>query len=333
MRRVFVIFTVLAFLAVAAHCLYFRKRENVINKRFVQKNLQNASSEEKLFFSHVLREAFYTSPVGYTLFGDKPLSVIIVASKPTLSSGYYFINLAFPLAQKYENLLQASNFAILIEEEERDSFLYLINKKAFHDTVQQNIEIFRKILGQNITSETLLNSILRKTCTLDVTLKNSSALFGILFGFGVKNALCYDRRDEIDQARIKQGFPPWRDTNSLDGMNDKEVVRSNMERQFFITRLNQKNLLDKVTPSSGFRTLQDELLDLNKKLTFPEGRAEPPGILASVMLPQFCGDPDSEETKELLKKYRIQRKLLNKIVRQEHFLESVVEKFYECCED
>ena len=246
--------------------------------------------------------------------------------------GDYFINLAFPIAQKYETILQASNFAVLIEKGEQDSCIYLINKKAFHETVQQNIEIFRKILGPNITSKSLLHSILRRTNTVDVTLKNNSALLGILFGFGVKNALCYNRRDEIDQARIKQGFPPWKDSYSLEEMNYKEVVCFNMERQFFITHMDQKNLLDKETPSPGFLSLEDELLYLNKKLTFPEDHIKPPNILSSVMLPQFRGDPDSEETKEILKQYKTHKIFLEKLLTQENFLEKVLEKFYECDE-
>jgi hypothetical protein len=47
------------------------------------------------------------------------------------------------------------------------------------------------------------------------------------------------------------------------------------------------------------------------------------------MLPEFCGDPASEETKKLLEKYKGQRAILNTLATQEHFLEKVLEKFYE----
>ena len=312
---------------------YFQKNESVKKRNFGYEFLQNASHDEKEFYSKVCHELFYNSTVGYTLFGDKPVSVINGFDRPGGGRRYFFLKLALPLLRKYEKKLRSNSFIVVFEEDSNGSSLYLVNKKAFLNTIQHNILIFQKILGVAITPKKLLKSLENKTSTFEMTLKRSHLLFGILFGYGIENAMHFERRLQLEHFQYKQGFPPWKDPHNLEGMERDEVVLFNERRKDVIKAEQKKPVQEKFISLSGHLKIQDELFDLNKKLSFVGGSASPPRVSSSIDLPSFVGDPQSEETKKLLEEYVRQNAVLRQIDQDGKMLDNVLEKFYESPED
>lgn len=326
-KRIFVFFI---FFLVSLVCFKLtKKNEFLSNRPHVEELLERATSKEREFFLSAFRQLFNTSTLGFTLFGDKPLSVLEIETHPRISRGDFFLNITFPIVRKYKKLLHSPNFVLFIEDGPRYSSVYLVNKKAFRNEFQQNIDVFRAILGPESTPETLLHSVLCEGQPFINALKGSHALLGILFGFGRENSLRFQRREEIEQSQYMQGFPPWKDCTNVSEMSLEERVLHNLNRRSCKSIEKQMNYLKKATPSPGFLTIQDELFDLDKKLSFCECYPCPPKIVSTAMIPGFCGDPFSEETKKILKKYEGQRQILRDIVQQQNLLEKVVEKFYE----
>ena len=113
----------------------------------------------------------------------------------------------------------------------------------------------------------------------------------------------------------------------------EEMVLFNEERKA-VTRDREKIVIqEELVPSYGFLTIEDELIDLKKRLSFVGGSVSPPLVVSSIILPSFLGDAESEETKKLLEKYSIQQAFLRKLFEEELFLKKVLEKFYESSED
>jgi hypothetical protein len=311
--------------------LFFQKNEFLNKKSYAKELLGNLTGEERDLLSHACRELFYDSPMGYTLFGDKPMSEVCIVARPGDARRHFFLKLELPLIHRYESYLNTSNFVLVLESDSKNPCLYLVNKKAFLHAVEQNIELFRQVLGPDVTPTSLLNTISNKMCSIHSALAESHLLFGILFGLGVENALHFERRYQIEQIRYGQGVPPWKDPNGEKEMNMEGVFSFNLQRQACLKASEQEWSIEKNTPSAGFSTVEDELYDLNNKLSFCDGGESPPRILSSVGLPEFVADPSSDETKKLIEKYTIQRGGLMKILAGEDFLERVMEKFYESC--
>lgn len=326
MKRTWLLITILIVsLAIAFVFLDFQKME-LSRKNFPQELLKKIPINERKGLTDLCEKLVYTSDFGYTLFGDKPISCLYDSGRlyedEELS---YFQRHLFTLAQRYEKKLDAPNFAIVVEHDFPSCFIYLVNKKAFLDTVQQNPAIFRKILGDNITPSSLLDAVLDKNYGFMKALKASHALFGILFGYGVENSLRFDRSTQLDPESHIHGFPPWKgiqDPTVSDVVTYRDVMGCTQKRWI------KKTAPEKMEPSQGFTTVQDELFELNKKLAPVAGAEDPLCILSSISLPSFAGDPESEETKKLISKYTAQRDVLMKMLAEDNFLEKVLEKFY-----
>ena len=85
-----------------------------------------------------------------------------------------------------------------------------------------------------------------------------------------------------------------------------------------------------ISPSERYLSISDELIGLNQKLTFLGGcRKTLLWVCRSAQLPCFVGDSESEETQELLKKYKVQQSEIRKILSGGDPLGRVIEKFYE----
>ena len=174
-----VCFFIIIFLAML--CFLLEKKSFLKKKDLSRELLQTVTFEERESLSEICKGLFYTSPFGYTLFGDKPISVICNSGNLYKNDEMsFFQKNLFDLAQRYEKGLDAPNFAIVVEHLSPESFIYLINKKAFLNVVEQNIKIFRDVLGQDISPGKLLKSVQDKNFGLEKALKGNHALFGIL---------------------------------------------------------------------------------------------------------------------------------------------------------
>lgn len=308
--------------------MYFSKREFSCQENFSRELLQNFTAEEKSSLSNIFKGIFYSSAFGYTLFGDKPISVICDSGRPYENGELsFFQKHLFNLAQRYEKKLNAPHFAIVVEDFASHFSIYLVNKRAFINTVQENILIFRSTLGDSITPGSLLSSVLDKNHGFEGALKGNHALLGILFGFGAENSLRFNRRDQLDPPWLRQRFPPWK--GSQGDIQGSDFIEPQWAKVLVLKGLDTVAVPEKIVLSPQFSTVQDELSDLNKKLLFVAGAEEVhPAILSSILLPSFVGDPGSEETRKLVEKYEAQRSVLMKMIAEDKFIEKVLEKFF-----
>ena len=164
-KKILLVFFV-AFISLAFCFEYFQKT-NFLNKRgFAQELLQKATFEERELLCNFCKELFCNSTVGYSLFWDKPISVISDFDKPGVRRRHFFLKRVLPLLRRVEKKLHTVNFIILLEDVPGETFLYLVNKKAFLNVVHQNIAIFRTVLGSAVTPKSLLHTIEKKAVPL-----------------------------------------------------------------------------------------------------------------------------------------------------------------------
>lgn len=189
------------------------------NHQKIASKLAILSDQERCYLEFFFRKAIVEEPFVYTLFGDKPMTLILFTKKDELNAlsvyqkNQRYILSIFPLVdmnnvrfckglevwKKYQHLFPLSNFIFL---ESRDpsrreiGYLFLINKKAFLKAIESNLEDFKKILGSGITSRCLLREI-QNTKDVFKSLKHSNLLIGILFGYGRHNADLFQKKYEF----------------------------------------------------------------------------------------------------------------------------------------
>lgn len=163
-------------------------------------------------------------------------------------------------------------------------FVFFINKKAFLETVDQNIETFRDVLGQDTTAVTLLSRIENEKAFMRF-LKNSELLLGILLGYGQHNAQLFARRIEL--------------------------------RKYILAKALTET---KPLPSQGFSSIEEEEEFLDQKL---QSFSRPVNSIPWMILPVQCAaDLDHIETKMLQKKYaRLRNEISRRYAENNKFLE------------
>jgi hypothetical protein len=253
-------------------------------------------SLEELFHILIDEDQF-----GYTLFGDKPVSLsgdfTVTPYEVTLSgipSGGLFWK-KWDIWKNIQKDLCITKYFFIKEPafnrpDGMMSFLFLINKKAFLETVNQHIQTFRSILGQDVTSVKLLEKMEKEQAFMK-PLKNSELLLGILLGYGKNNAQLYDRR---------------------------------MQLRKFITSKSMPILPEKKPqPSQGFSSIEEEVNFLNQQLRpFSSLDNGVPWMISPV---QFAANPDYKETKLLKRKYACRRNEISRLYAESNdFLELIV---------
>jgi hypothetical protein len=304
------------------------REEHPTHKPYARELLQRLSPTKHKFLTGLCKELLYTSTFGYTLFGNKPLSLIIDEAWSPSDKGCIFLKFAIPLLRKYEKNLRSKNFMLLLEDNEEMPSVFLVNKRVFLKAVRENITIFQHVLGSDITPEGLLRDIEEKKCELGTAIKKNHALFGILFGFGTRNALAFDRRCQIENFINNQGFAPWKDPcqNNLRGINEIYILNDTRKGR----GLRTKTETPKGRASSAeIRTYEQELAELEKKLCGVGGVRPYCRLASSIMAPCFAGDPESEETVHLVNEYRSVQVQLTELLNDDRLLEKVWEKFFE----
>ncbi len=271
-----------------------------------QKILNSLSIEERKQIEWLFRNLFVQNELGYTLFGDKPMSI---CWPNTLSPRFSNSNCTFKLYvegtiplykaldvwKKIKQEIQTDNYSLIIcEENQYPSFTILINKHAFVEQFNRNIDLFRRYYTKDITADAIIASLQQKNdkSILADRLFRNDILLGIMLGFGRHSAELFQRRLDLSSEDAE---PPF---------------------------------LQHKIPSKGFCSIAEELQYLTQHLqtqsktcewytnTFP--------LLLRVTTVAFAFDPDDPEAQLLISKYKILHTKLTKIFDRSDWLEVVV---------
>lgn len=171
----------------------------------------------KLLFEYLFKSH---EPFAYTLFADKPMSFSFVAKQePSAESTLNFIRIdEYALFLLKENNLpgvfyaqawdvweknvcssKLKNFLFLKRKLGNSMAIFLINKEAFHKTVNAHIKLFKNLLGKDIDSKKILNQIEQENSDICEILHQHDCLLGILLGFGKHNSLLFERRENLEK--------------------------------------------------------------------------------------------------------------------------------------
>jgi hypothetical protein len=178
------------------------------NSSDIIKNLPEKDRDDlKELFDYFIDSGHFA----YTLFDDKPVSLaafstaeipkINISKKGRQKLIFLQDNIhnKWNTWKKYKSRFPVTQY-IIIEERPRFNtnvtHVFLINKKLFIKKVNDNLEIFQKILGKEITGEYLIGKV-EQSGQLRSNIRQNEYLLGILLGYGRHNSQLYQKREDI----------------------------------------------------------------------------------------------------------------------------------------
>ena len=247
---------------------------------------------------------------GFVIYGDKPIAVT-----PCLNTLVYlpYMNAGVMAFTKGKDLWQSLNispydkeYLFVIFDNNGYTQFVAINRKAFIKVVNENISLFKYVLGPALTAEKLLQELIDAKNDFYNVLKNDNALLGILLGYGTQNALIGSRLELI----------------CCDNVDDQVEEFPLLPYQVRAKGTGEEKS-QKKDPSIGFHTIDEEIEMLNRGM---KGSHDNPP-LRPYELPFFGCEPDSEETKNLFFIYKKNQDDLLKAIKEPDFFERTLSKF------
>lgn len=273
---------------------------NVMLAQDVKNVLSQLSECDKQELSELFHVLMDDDQFSYTLFGDKPVSLsgdyVITPYEVTLSgvsSGEIFWK-KWAVWKRNQEKFSIPHYSFIEEpaynrNDNAMSFIFFINKKAFIETVNQNIQAFRDVLGVNVTASELLAKMEKERTFMNL-LKGNETLLGILLGYGENNAKLYARRMKLRKFITGKTLPTLPEKKPL--------------------------------PSKGFSSIEEEEGFLNHQLRPFASCDCGPWIISPV---QFAADSNHKETQLLQKKYAtLRNKISLRYAESKNFLEVIL---------
>lgn len=185
--------------------------------------LHSISALERKELEVFFRNLFYYDLFAYTLYGDKPMSIsdysLMDPSQQELlkilpldqcceeimleySEPAKYLQQRWQLWKKYSHHLKIEKYVLIEKSILSRPRLLLINKDAFIQVVNENLDLFRDVFGPNFIAANLLDRITHENTDLREILHDHQGLLGILLGFGRHNSMLFYEKDKI-QKQLK----------------------------------------------------------------------------------------------------------------------------------
>lgn len=148
---------------------------------------------EKLFSYLVLDEGF-----AYVLFGSKPMSTTgfdnnIQATCEEMGQHPMFeLESLWHTWEKYSDYVPMNDFVLFAQRRDEWFEIFLINKLNALNIIKDNLVLFREKLSKNLTPREIIDNIVASRSVFRDGLNKSQALFGLLLGYGKKNAVGFE---------------------------------------------------------------------------------------------------------------------------------------------
>jgi len=159
------------------------------------------------FFSYLLFDEGFS----YVLFGSKPMSTtgfdknIQPTCEEMLQHPMFELESLWQVWKKYSDSFPMKDFFLFTQSRDGWFEVFLINKINALKTIEANLSLFRNKLERNLSPKEILENIITSRNVFIDGLNKSQALYGLLLGYGKKNAVGFEKYTE--RRNISLPFP------------------------------------------------------------------------------------------------------------------------------
>jgi len=281
----------------------------------VHDRLQTIPEKDQIVLEQFFRFLLCENEFGYTLFGQKPISITITTFQPSLKQAAerMIFEKGWETWAHYRHLFPSDRFVL-----KRDIFgdnwnvtISLINKPLVYKQVVENLEIFQKFLGAD-SPETICQKICEGNQSIfDLAHPHPQALVGILLGYGKSNAINFQKESEIFEGLSRQ-LPPLAPEKTCLSPLGMEFLRAYSQKRYAL--------------KTKIPCLPSILKDL--KEIFETRRIF---LIGNYGLEKFDSPKfacwENEETQELRKSYAKTRAILREVYKTGSILENTLNQW------
>jgi FKBP-type peptidyl-prolyl cis-trans isomerase len=219
---------------------------------------------------------------------------------------------------------QVSSFQSTLEV----SFINILKLK---EVIQENIDLFRYVLGPAITTQQIVDTIVNSDQPLINTLKHDLSLLGIVLGFGSHNSIVGGRLETIFAFSISKDYPPFTPQSYLIQDNNDHSFNALTPERYGIYYLelaggddsNFRVDLPRLKSHPSFVNLEEEVRILDQlEEPFPSYLWEQPKFVFGA----FKGGPSNQP---LFKHLHKTQKKIQTLLERSDFLEFILSKISE----
>jgi hypothetical protein len=230
------------------------------------------TNEDTNILNKFLSYAFEQTEAGYVLEGVKPMCILGTGDNDEILAGFPLHKTSIILSvgigvwnDKIQPHIDKTEFIIKYftnqDSLNHSRYLLFINRDLFLKVVNDNLSLFRYILGPTITADNLLIKLTSDEADFSAILGgHNNVLVGILLGYGTENSLLVSRLEWLG-SRIYSGevFP---------FISSKSNIK-NLEYSFFFTQKSKPWETEAFSPSFSFSSIEEEYLQLEKLASQP----------------------------------------------------------------
>lgn len=256
----------------------------------------------------------------YTLFGNKPVSLVDYSARVTLGTLYHpnealIFERGWERWESYAALFPSHEFILKRCKGNKSIGIFLIHKKHTLESISDHLDIFQKILGYHVYPQQLLEQLCDPQQDVMKTLNQSSTLMGILLGYGMTNSADFERKAAICKYLNAKMTPPFSGHREMEALQpaSRHLVKCYDSKTFSYP---PKDCIASQESSS----LADELNNmLARQDTFELYGGH--YFLDKIATPIFVARKGTPETKKLHADYLATKQKLHQVDLQNAFLE------------
>ena len=185
-----------------------------VNKEIILKKIENLSLIEKNDLTDFFKFCFHSSSFGYTIFGQKPMSLDAISSEqpPIEDLEHTYRNWILWCYKKKEGwdvwkkhfqdipLNEFSFISYPFLKHPEVIHIAIINHKLFLNVVENHLTEFQKVLNQKLNPNEILNGYIKCDKEIFEPIKNHDGLLGMLLGYGKENAWKFMSNEELSPS-------------------------------------------------------------------------------------------------------------------------------------
>jgi hypothetical protein len=296
-----------------------------------------------LILDRFFKMTFFQEEYGYVLEGNKPISIGYFSSldqAPITQDINYsennfnnaiFVREAIPVWNKL--CLNQKNFILKADSSNSEDSLsslevLFINIAKLREVVDNDIDLFRHVLGATFTTQSIIDRIVNSDQSLLEILNYNLTLMGIVLGFGRYNSVVGGRLETILALSFSKDHPPFTPQSQLiknEGGHSLDVFTPEGYWPNFFEFAGGADDYFRVNvprqqPNSGFKNLVEEVRAIDQlEEALPSALLERPKFVFGA----FKGGVPNQQFFEQLEKTQ---KKIRALLEKQDFLETVLTK-------
>lgn len=225
MKKLFLVMSTCIFIFMCYQDLFISHKNNSNEAQEISTFISSLNDQEKEYLANFFKVQFFIDSFGYTIFGEKPMSIdLIDINRETKSTeGFDYMSIehiwdrhrvkeGWAVWKKYAHKFHQKNISIIeypCHLSSNCTEIAIINHKNFIRVVNENLEDFRMVLGEEVSPSQVLNEYLRGDGTIFHKIRLHDGLFGTLLGYGRENAWEFNRLGRAGEAMVS--FTPLKE--------------------------------------------------------------------------------------------------------------------------